>query len=139
MAKQVGGAAVAERPRQVAKVADAGQFDAPVRRAVTLEDLAMGKFPRTPLVDESDLYVLFRGHGSGRLPFLLAWINRHRLTSGYSENHAARFGRVLVIGQPDGLSLPERCDASFVRLDDADLLFRTSPSVQSFFGRGHGD
>ncbi len=98
-----------------------------------------GGLKREPRVDESDLYVLFRERGAGRYPFLLAWLNRHGLTSGYEVQHAARFGRVLVVGQPDGLSLPETCDTSYVNAETADVLFRGLPSVRSFFGRGHGE
>jgi hypothetical protein len=95
------------------------------------------KAKRAARVDPSDLYVLFREHGSGRLPFLLAWINRHGLTAGYSERHARKFSRVLVVGQPDGLLL-DGCDVSYVRAEHADALFRTLPAVQSFFGRENG-
>jgi hypothetical protein len=92
---------------------------------------------RPGLVDKSDLYVLFRDRGAGRYPCLLHWIMLHGLTSGYSERHARRFGRVLVIGQPDGLLLDE-CDVSYVNAETANVLFGTLPSVQSFFGKENG-
>lgn len=96
------------------------------------------KAKRAARIDPRDLFVLFREHGAGRFPFLLAWINRHGLTAGYEEGHAGRFHRVLVIGQPDGLDLPATCDVSYVRAEHADVLFRALPTVGSFFGKENG-
>ncbi len=104
----------------------------PVRERAPLVGDPLGRVPRR------NLYVLFREPGAGRLPFVLAWISRHQLTSGYSQAHAARFKRVLVIGQPDGLLLPQACDTSFVNAEHADTLFRLGPTVGSFFGKDNG-
>lgn len=80
-----------------------------------------------------DTYVLLRERRMASLPFVRTWIARHALSCGFRPDHAARFERVLVVGEPAGLDL-EGCEVAYVREETADPLFRREPTVASFFG-----
>lgn len=86
-----------------------------------------------PVVKETDCYVLFRDPGSARIPQLHAWLIRHHISSGHQATHADLFRRVLVIGQPDGVDLSDRCAVVFVNPEKADTLFFLNPDPDSFF------
>jgi hypothetical protein len=77
---------------------------------------------------QKDLYVLYRAPGVARYPFLAAWIQRHRLSAGFLAEHARRFRRVVVIGAPDGLLLPDSCRITYVQADEAERRFAADPA-----------
>ena len=83
-----------------------------------------------------DTYVLLRERRMASLPFVRGWVARHALSCGFRPDHAARFERVLVVGEPAGLDL-EGCDVAYVGEEDAEVLLRRDPTVVSFFGRFH--
>jgi hypothetical protein len=86
------------------------------------------------IVADASIFVLLHGHGTARLPFLAAWIHRHRLTSGFAQAHASAYPRVIVIGQPDGLDLPKAARVAYVNAETADARFALDPDPESFFG-----
>jgi hypothetical protein len=98
------------------------------------QDAAVPVLPGPPEPGIADLYVLYRAHGSARYPFVAAWIQRHRLSAGFLVEHARRFKRVLVIGPPDGLSLPDSCRVAYVQTDEAERRFAADPPPSGLFG-----
>ena len=90
-----------------------------------------------PSADEAPripgLYVLYRAPGVARYPFLAAWIQRHRLSAGFLPDHAWHFSRVVVIGQPDGLSMPPDCRLAYVQDEEAERRFAADPRPDEFF------
>jgi hypothetical protein len=80
--------------------------------------------------------VLYRAPGAARYPFLAAWVRGRRLSAGYRAEHASRFGRVLVIGAPDGLLLPHSCRVACAQAEEAERLFGGDPEPGELFGDG---
>jgi hypothetical protein len=94
-----------------------------------------GKMPKKQLRRQApDIYVLHREPFTGRDHFIVAWQAQHRLTSGYSEEHAALHQYVLVVGHPDGLNLPAECKVGYLHSGDFAHLYVGQTDPLTFFG-----